>query len=205
MELLKLEQRTEEWLEARKGKITGSKLNDIVVKRGTGKKIGFYELLADKLSIQGEDEDPMDRGTRLEEEALELFAKMISKELDTNIGLCVSDKNKGIALSPDALIKNGKKYTEAVELKCLSSAKHLMAFFEKKIPSEYDMQALQYFIVNEDLQKLYFVFYDPRVTVKPLHYIEINREDVAEDIETYTQYQIDVLKEIDQLLLDIAF
>jgi len=205
MELLKLEQRTEEWLEARKGKITGSKLNDIVVKRGTGKKIGFYELLADKLSIQGEDEDPMDRGARLEEEALELFAKMIGKELDTSIGLCVSDKNKGIALSPDALIKNGKKYTEAVELKCLSSAKHLMAFFEKKIPSEYDMQALQYFIVNEDLQKLYFAFYDPRVTVKPLHYIEINREDVAEDIETYTQYQIDVLKEIDQLLLDIAF
>lgn len=205
MKFLKLEQRSEEWLEARKGKITGSKLNDIVVKRGTGKKIGFYELLADKLSIPGEQEDPMERGQMLEAEALELFAKMIDRNLDTSIGLVVSSKNKDMALSPDALIEEKGKYTSAVELKCLSSAKHLMAFFEQKIPSEYEMQALQYFIVCEDLQKLYFAFYDPRVTVKPLHYIEINREDVAEDIETYTQYQIDTLKEIDELLLQIAF
>ena len=31
----------DEWMEARKGKITGSRLKDIVVKRGIDEKIGF--------------------------------------------------------------------------------------------------------------------------------------------------------------------
>ena len=41
----------EAWAEARRGKITGTRLKDIIVKRGTGKKIGFYELIAERLGI----------------------------------------------------------------------------------------------------------------------------------------------------------
>ena len=52
---------------AREGKITGSRLKDIIVKRGTGKKIGFYSLIAEKLGIPAEEgETPMERGSRLE-------------------------------------------------------------------------------------------------------------------------------------------
>ena len=51
MKRLSLEQNTEEWLEWRKGKITGSRLNDIIVKRGTGRKLGFYEVIAERLAV----------------------------------------------------------------------------------------------------------------------------------------------------------
>ena len=35
----------EEWKEARKTKISGTVLKNLVMKRGNGKKIGFYELI----------------------------------------------------------------------------------------------------------------------------------------------------------------
>lgn len=197
-------QNTDEWLENRKGKISGSKLKDIIVKRGTGRKIGFYQLLADKLAIDEQVDNPMERGSQLENEALDLFSKEASKKIE-QVGLCVSDENPNIALSPDGLIKKGKKYPEAVEVKCLNSAKHLEAFFEKKIPDEYHEQAMQYFIVNENLETLYFVFYDPRIIVKPIHWIEVKRKDIEDEIQYLKDYQIQTLKEVEELLVSLAF
>ena len=158
--------------------------------------------MADRLSLVEEYEDPMERGHRLEDEAIAEFEKLIKKKVE-QVGLCISDENENIALSPDGLIKNGKKYTEAIEVKCLNSAKHLQGYFEKKVPKEYLEQVYQYFIVNTDLEKLYFVFYDPRVTVKPIHFVEIKREDVEDEIQFCKDYQEQTLKEIEELLLTL--
>lgn len=206
MKILKLEQNTEEWFDTRKGKITGSKLKNIVPLRGTAKKIGFYELLADRLATSetGEPEDARERGHRLEPEAIKLFSEQTGKEVES-VGMCISDSNPNIALSPDGLIKNDGKYTEAVEVKCISSALHLQALIEKKVSTDFNAQKLQYFIVNEELKTLYFVYYDPRVTAKPLHWIEVKREDVEKDIEFYQNYQEETLKEIDTLLEELTF
>ncbi len=202
MIIKKEQQNTNQWLEMRKGKITGSKLKDIIVKRGTERKIGFYQLMADRLSLTEEYEDPMERGHRLEDEAIAEFEKLTKKKVE-QVGLCISDENENIALSPDGLIKIGKKYKEGIEMKCLSSALHLKGYFEKKVPKEYLEQVYQYFIVNTDLEKLYFVFYDPRVTVKPIHFVEIDREDVEDEIQFAKDYQEQTLKEIEELLLTL--
>lgn len=201
-----LEQNTEEWFDTRKGKITGSKLKNIVPLRGTAKKIGFYELLADRLATteDGELEDPRERGHRLESKAIKLFSEQTSKEVE-NVGMCISDTNVNIALSPDGLIKNDGKYTEAIEVKCVSSSLHLQALIEKKVSTDFNAQKLQYFIVNEELETLYFVYYDPRVTVKPLHWIEVKRKDIEKDIEFYREYQENILKEVDLLLEELTF
>lgn len=205
MKILNIEQRTQEWLDARLGKITGTKLKDIVVKRGTGRKIGFYELLADRLAVDTENEDPMERGARLEQEAIEKFQEMTGLKVDTSAGLCISDKNPNIAYSPDGLIKEKGKWVSSVEIKCLSTSRHLEAYFEQKIPSDYEFQVLQSFIVNEDQEDIYFVFYDPRVVSKPMFWIKKDRSEVEEDIKTYLKYQEDTLLEIDKLLEQIAF
>jgi putative phage-type endonuclease len=204
MKILNVEQNSEEWIQARKGKITGSKLGGIVVKRGNNKKIGYYELMAERIAIQEPYEDPMERGHRLEEEAIELFQTKYSKNIE-QIGLCISDANPDIALSPDGLIKIDGKYLQAIEVKCLSSANHLRAYFENEIPSDYYEQVIQYFIVDEDLQKLYFVFYDPRVTILPMFYIEVKRSEVEDDIKFLLEYQQNTLKEIDEQLSKLAF
>lgn len=200
MQTLKFNNR-EEWLAARRGKITGSRLKDIVVKRGNSKKIGYYELIAERLGIAADGENPMERGTRLEPEAVEMFAKETKKKVDTSLVIWARDEDDGIAISPDGFIGT----TEAVEAKCLSSARHIEAWLTKQVPDEFEMQMLQYFIVNDKLKKLYFVFYDPRLLAKPFFYLEIKREDVDEQVKQYLEYEQTVLSEIKEIVNSLTF
>lgn len=200
MKTLKFESK-DDWFLARRGKITGSRLKDIVVKRGNGRKLGFYELIAERLGVPADDESAMDRGTRLEGEAIMQFIKEANKKVNTDLVIWTRDDNESIAVSPDGYM--GK--TEAIETKCLSSARHIQALIEQKIPEEYEFQVLQYFIVNEDLKTLYFAFYDPRILVKPFFYIKVKRSDVQEQVNEYLAYEKKVLQEVDEIVNNLTF
>lgn len=197
---LKFENR-EEWLEARRGKITGTRLGSIVVKRGTGKKIGYYELIAERLADPADEENPMERGQRLEGEAIDRFEKETKKKVNRDLVILSRDDNDNISISPDGTIGE----TEAVEVKCLASARHLEALLTDKVPSEHEFQTLQYFIVNDKLKKLNVIFYDPRIMVKDYFVLEIKREDVKADIEKYLEYQIITLAEVEKIVNDLSF
>ena len=195
----------DEWLAARKGKITGSRLADIIVKRGTGKKMGFYELIAERLSTdpQGEAfayETPMERGTRLEPEAMARFVETTGKKVDTSLIMWAREDNESIAISPDGVI--GK--LEAVETKCLSSAKHIKAWITQQVPDEYEEQVTQYFIVNEQLRTLWLAFYDPRIPLKEFFFLEVKREDVVDDVEDYLEQQRAVIAEVDKIVNELT-
>lgn len=207
MKIVNIEQNSEKWLELRKGKITGSKLKDLIVKRGNGKKVGFYQLIADRLAIDDQSIDGIDRGHDLEEAALEHFENITGKRLNKDCGMWLSDLDDNIAISPDAAVvpETPDIYTEAVEAKCLGSARHIEAVLTNKLPNDYSDQALQYFVVNEHLETLYFVFYDPRVAAKPMHIIEIKREEVASDVEYYREYETKLLQEVDEAVAQLAF
>lgn len=199
MKILKFNEE-QEWLDARRGKITGTRLKDLIIKRGTEKKIGFYELIAERIALPPSQENVMDRGKRLEEEACERFAKETGKKVNNDLVLWQRDDNENIAVSPDGTI--GK--SEAVECKCLSSALHIKAYLTKEVPAEYQEQAIQYFIVNQSLNKLYFVFYDPRMP-KDFFYLIILRKDVKDKILEYLELEKQVLKEIDELEKQFTF
>lgn len=198
------QQNTDAWYLERRGVITGSKLGDLVVYRGNKRKIGFYEIMAERIGIKDDSEDPMERGHDLEPVAIETFELQTGKKV-TKVGLCKSDKNPYIGLSPDGFIENNGKYTEAVEVKCLSSANHLRAYFEKEIPSDYEEQVVQYFIVNEDLETLHFVFFDPRITALPYFVIKVERAEVADRIKELEEYQIKALAEMDEMINQLTF
>lgn len=201
-----------EWLAARHGRITGSRLKDIVVKRGTGKKIGFFEVIAELLMTNESDglpETPMERGIRLEPEAMAAFEEHTGREVDKSLVLWVRDDDEGIAVSPDGFIGD----TEAVECKCLSSARHIEAYVNRfiwgkpdfeSVPDEYQMQVVQYFIVNESLKTLYMVFFDPRVTQKEYFFLTVGREAVEQEIAGYLEYQRSSLKEIAEIVEKIT-
>lgn len=200
MKTLKFENK-DDWMLARRGKITGSRLKDILVKRGGGRKKGFYELIAERIALQPDSENPMDRGTRLEDIAIERFRKETGKKVDTTMIIWEREDNPDIAVSPDGVINK----TEAVEVKCLNTASHIEALLTQQIPSEYEDQVTQYFIVNDNLKKLYFIFYDPRMTVKDFFFYEIKRSDLSEKITEYLEYQKNVLAEVEQIVKDLTF
>lgn len=185
--------------------------------RNAPKKIDFYELLAEHLGIEPDDEDRMDRGLRLEEEALEKakatiededlkeFAERGQKREYETVGCCVSDVDNRIINSPDKMIKIDGKYTEAVEIKCLSRARHLQAICENIVPEEFESQKVQYFVVNPELKILWFVFYDPRVICKPLHVIKVTREELGNKPQEYLEFQLAQLKDLDELVEKLSF
>jgi len=239
MRILELEQGSEEWLKAREGKITGTKLKEVasastplkadiineldkssllykktatipqlmallppaaqqMLKSRIPKKLGFYEILAEKIAYEKGDANPMDRGTELEPEARAAVAAKLNKEI-VEVGICVHDKHDDISVSPDGLIYEKDKPVYAVEIKCLSTARHLQALVEQKIPDDYKFQVLQYFIVIDELEVLFFSFYDPRIVGHELVIIEVHRDEVQKEVEQWFNYQVETLAEINDL------
>ena len=171
------------------------------------RKQGFYELIAEYLSIDRDDENRMDRGTRLEPEARDWFAATYNKTVE-EVGICMSEADDRIYNSPDGLIRKSpksKKYTEAVEIKCLAPARHIQAVIEKKVPEEYWSQMMQYFVVNEDLEKLYWVFHDPGIVTIPFYVLEITRDSLGDWPQRLLEFQIAQLQRIDEIIEELAF
>lgn len=199
MKTLTFEDR-DSWLAARRGKITGSRLGDLIVKRGDGKKIGFYELIAERLGIPADDENAMDRGTRLEPEALEMYTKETGRVIDTSRVIWMRDDNEDIAISPDGF--EGTKL--AVEAKCLASSRHIEALLTGRIPKDYQYQRLQYFAVNDDLDQLDFAFYDPRLIAKPFFIISTYRHELNDDVLKVLAEERDIMTEVNQIVLKLS-
>lgn len=225
MKIIRLSQTEdrEAWLEARRGLITGSKSKKLKpLTRGTDRTpAGFWELLAEKISIAKDGEPDMSRGHRLEAEAIEITGEKLGLDFDTDCGMWVSDENSAIAVSPDGSEKSDKP-TFAAEAKCLSSANHLKYIVKdmraKKEPnyraidsipnestSAYREQVIQYFVVNQDLETLYFTLYDDRIAYDHLthHVITVKRNDIENEIESQIAYEEDAIEQINELLKEL--
>lgn len=200
MKILKFKDK-ESWLEARRGKITGSKVTDVITKRGNTVKVGVYQLIADRLGIPADDENPIERGNRLEPVALDEFEKETGKKVNRDLVIWLRDDDDNIAISPDGYIGE----TEAVEVKCESSARHIENLVTKELPSNHEDQILQYFIVNDKLKKLHFVSYDDRVLARPYVRIEIKREDVQEKVDKYLEAERAILAMVNGVVAELTF
>lgn len=187
----------EEWEAARRGKITGSRLGDMTLKRSKEKKIGFYELIAERLGIPSDGEDAMQRGTRIEPEAILMFEQETGNKVDTRKKIWMRDDNESIAISPDGDFNDER---EAVEAKCLASSRHIEALLTGKIPKDYEYQCIQYFVVNDKLEKLHFAFYDPRLLAKPFFIITIERHELQKEILEAIALERDILTEVTEIV-----
>lgn len=194
----------EEWMNWRLGKLTGSTLKDTLTLKGEGTKIGIYKAVAGSIigSMALADDDTekaMQRGRRLEPVAIERFNAETGKKAvwcNDDVGWEREDDSR-IALSPDAVIGS----TAAIEVKCLSAARHVEALHTKKVPKEYELQALQYFIVNEELETLYFVLYDDRFPTG-LDYIclVIERREKQSEIENILSLERDAVSLVREIV-----
>lgn len=196
-----VEQRTARWHHDRKGKITGTLLKDIM---GTPykRKEAYYAIIASKLTEGYEDkeENDRDRGNRLEPEAIAAFE--FETDLSTeSIGMIESDESKDIAQSPDRYIKGSEE--EAIEVKCPAGKNYVKIWLTNVIPDDYKWQCVQYFVVNPNLKKLYFVAYNPLISVHPIHIIEVTRETFEEEIGSALQAQHKILQEVNNKLLEL--
>lgn len=201
--------------------------------------IEFWKFLAETMAEQPDNENPMERGHRLEPENIQLTLMQLGyqqKDCITDCGIWESDEDNRIACSPDAY-ENTKNPTWAIECKSLGSAYHLQTVIPWMIhsqlirqhslpdkladtaaqvlpetttslkttgidfiPDKYKHQALQYFVVCDTLETLYFSLYDPRVYGDARHQIiPIYRKDIKTLIANHKHKQLNTLHIIDTI------
>ena len=180
----------EAWMVGRLGKVTGSAVKDTVNFKDGATKPGVYRAVAESMigsATIAEDDltstQVMERGHELEPRAIERFEKETGKKVRRGLILWERNDDSRMAVSPDGSISE----TEAIEVKCLLSTKHVEALFTKAIPKNtagYEEQLAQYFIVNEALETVYYVFYHPDFPTG-LDYLclTFTREEMQEDID----------------------
>lgn len=192
MKIIEVEQGSSEWMSFREGKRTGTTVGKIFAKsRKTGEMydttkplITFYQKVAERLAEGTGDDDGLEssreRGKDLEEEAINEAERQLGLKLIRGNVWQADDLNH--IESPDAYTKDLKT---AVEIKCLSSARHIQAICENRPPQEYYAEYLNYFLVNDDLETLYIFLYDPRFMLDHLkwHAFRLSRKDIEYDIE----------------------
>lgn len=183
---INVEQRTPEWIEYRLGKITGTRLKDVL--KADNLPL-LYEMIAEVESKQIEEvyvNQAMQRGIDLEPVVRQMYQDKFG-EIIEEVGFCLSDDNDYLALSPDGFTLDRKG---AIEIKCPSTKTHVKYVLDGKIPTEYLPQVCMYFIVNKELEWLDFITYDDRFKELSFYNIHVTREDLSEKIFEY-QTKID--------------
>lgn len=161
---------------------------------------------ADKIP-EGATYSAMLRGQILEDEARELIAEKLGKQIIPG-RVWQSDVNEYMICSPDGeIVDDTGDVSEAVEIKCLDSWKVVRAFYEKHPPLDYEAQIIQYFLVNENLQKLYFCIYSDVFTNPELglQIFELKREDYQEAIEMTGRVQSATLELVEKEVQKLMF
>lgn len=171
-----MEQRTEEWYQARLGKVTASKvaavlakkdsatradyLTDIVLERLTGKQQEFYT------------NEAMQWGTDTEPQARMAY-EAESGNLVDELGFIDHPTIANFGCSPDGVIGEDG----LIEIKCPNSKTHLSTLLSKKAPSKYIPQMqTQMAVMNR--QWCDFVSFDPRLPEElQLFVVRVNRDD----------------------------
>ena len=196
--ITEMEQGTDEWLALRLGKITASRMKELLSKgRGTAPsktaESYMFDLIAEKLTGKPKDffmNDAMQWGVDTEESARAMYelkhgvdvVEVAFIELDENVGM-----------SPDGLVGDDG----LLEIKCPNTTTQLKRALTDNYSKDYYAQ-IQMQLWVSDRQWCDFVSYDPRLECDA-SYLEqrvLRDEDFIEDMKAKTEKFIVDMNEI---------
>lgn len=159
-----LEQRSPEWFAARAGKVTASKIADMLAKTKTGwgasRKNYAAQLVAERLTGTVEPSfcsPAMQWGIDTEAAAREAYCQHMLCSV-AEIGFVDHPKIEMAGASPDGLIGDDG----LVEIKCPGTATHIETLLGGSVPDKYRMQML-FQMACTGRAYCDFVSYDPRL------------------------------------------
>ena len=159
-----MEQRSIEWFAARLGKVTASKVADVIAKTKTGYSTSrenyMAQLVCERMTgTQGESftNTAMQWGT--DQEPLARAAYEAAKNvLVDEVGLVTHPTILMSAASPDGLVGNDG----LIEIKCPNTATHIDTVLTEKVPTKYIPQ-MQWQMACTQRKWCDFVSFDPRM------------------------------------------
>jgi putative phage-type endonuclease len=196
-----MEQRTDEWFSARLGKVTASRVADVVAKTksGYGASRANYmaELICERLTgVRGDFfvSSAMQWGTNTEPEARAAYEVSVG-ELVSEIGFVPHNSLDHSGASPDGFVGEDG----LVEIKCPNTATHIDTLLGDSAPSKYIYQ-MQWQMACTGRKWCDFVSYDPRL---PEH-MRLFVKRVERDNDVIAMLETEVLKFLGEMEEKIA-
>ena len=140
-----IEQRTEEWFEQRLGKVTASRISDVIAKTKTGVSTSrqnyLVQLVSERLTGKKGDSfvnQAMLDGIERESAARELYMQTKGVSV-TEVGFFDHPVIKNSGASPDGAVNAEEegKYAGLIEIKCPIETTHTNTLMSKSVPSKY--------------------------------------------------------------------
>jgi putative phage-type endonuclease len=178
-----MEQHSAEWFAARLGKVTASRIADVVAKTksGYGASRANYraQLVVERLTgvaAESYTNAAMQHGTDTEPQARAAYEWLADRSV-VEVGFIEHPTIAMSGCSPDGLVGSDG----LVEIKCPSTATHIETLLSETIPDKYVKQ-MQWQMACAGRQWCDFVSFDPRVPDKMRTFIKrVPRDDVLLD------------------------
>jgi putative phage-type endonuclease len=159
-----MEQQTEEWFAARLGKVTASRVADVIAKTKSGYSTSrenyMAQLVCERLTnVKAESftNSAMQWGTETEPLARSAYEARRDILVD-EVGFVPHPFIKDAGASPDGLVGD----VGMLEIKCPNTATHLETLLDQKVPSKYNTQ-MQWQMACTGRDWTDFVSFDPRL------------------------------------------
>lgn len=191
-----MEQRTTEWHAARLGKVTASRVADVIAKTKTGYGASRANLMADLIveRLTGQPASTfsnahMEWGTEQEPHARAAYSARIG-ELVEEVGFVDHPSVANSGASPDGFVGDDG----LVEFKCPATATHLDTLLAQAVPAKYIPQ-MQWQMACTGRKYCDFSSYDPRL---PEH-LRIFVQRIKRDDEYIKMLETEVTKFLAEL------
>lgn len=196
-------QGTEEWHLARLGKVTASRVADIIARTKSGPSASrsnyMAQLICERLSGQPTEtftNAAMQWGTEREPEARDAYAFLRNVDVD-EVGFVDHPRIAMSGASPDGLIGDGG----LLEIKCPQTATHLETLLGRAAPAKYVTQ-MQWQMACTGRAWCDFVSYDPRLPDHLRMFVtRVERDDAS--IEAMEAEVVAFLVEMDGKLAEL--
>jgi len=166
-----MDQRTDEWYQARLSKVTASRMSDVLAKTKTGYSISrqnyLVQLVTERLTGQKADSffmnQAMQDGVDREPIARKLY-EVLNDVIVTEVGFFDHPTIAMSGASPDGAVnsKEDGKYVGLIEIKCPIETTHTNTLISKTVPSKY-MPQIQWQMasVSPNVKWVDFISYNP--------------------------------------------
>lgn len=192
-----------EWFAARCGKVTASRVSDVMarIKSGWGASRTNYaaELIAERLTgatAPSFTNAAMQWGTDQEPFARQAYAQRFGVDV-FEVGFIDHPEVSMSGASPDGYVGEAGM----VEIKCPQTATHLDALLSGGVPDKYEVQ-MQWQMACAGREWCDFVSFDPRLPPSMRLFVQRVPRDVSRILELETEVQA-FIREIDQKVSDL--
>lgn len=201
-----MEQRTDDWFAARLGKVTASRISDVVAKTKSGVSAsrGNYmaQLIVERMTnkpTESYSNSAMQWGTDTEPLARAAY-EMVTDTMVEEIGFVPHPDLEMCGASPDGLVNDDG----LIEIKCPNTSTHIEFLISGDIDNKYLLQ-MQWQMACTGRKWCDFVSFDPRMPealqlkIIRVHFLEMLVADLEQQVKQFlneTQEKIDFLNNL---------